>query len=110
VTWSGEVGEEQNKTLYGSRRRMFKGHKHERERPERERETKERMSGMEKRINDWRSVSLPYCGLSTLLMDPVTGRCQVAGSPIDSILVIFCIAWMICEIDNINILRFANIY
>jgi hypothetical protein len=57
VTWSGEVGEEQNKTLYGSRRRMFKGHKHERERPERERETKERMSGMEKRINDWRSVS-----------------------------------------------------
>jgi hypothetical protein len=110
VTWSGEVGEEQNKTLYGSRRRMFKGHKHERERPERERETKERMSGMEKRINDWRSVSLPYCGLSTLLMDPVTGRCQVAGSPIDSILVIFCIAWMIYEIDNINILRFANIY
>jgi hypothetical protein len=59
VTWSGEVGEEQNKTLYGSRRRMFKGHKHERERPERERETKERMSGMEKRINDWRSVSHP---------------------------------------------------
>lgn len=58
VTWSGEVGEEQNKTLYGSRRRMFKGHKHERERPERERETKERMSGMEKRINDWRSVRL----------------------------------------------------
>ena len=57
VTWSGEVGEEQNKTLYGSRRRMFKGHKHERERPERERETKDRMSGMEKRINDWRSVS-----------------------------------------------------
>ena len=57
VTWSGEVGEEQNKTLYGSRRRMFKGHKHERERPERERETRERMSGMEKRITDWRSVS-----------------------------------------------------
>lgn len=57
VTWSGEVGEDQGKSLYGSRRRMFKGHKHERERPERERETKERMTGMQKRINDWRSVS-----------------------------------------------------
>lgn len=36
---------------------MFKGHKHERERPEREKETQERLQGMDKRINDWRSVS-----------------------------------------------------
>lgn len=56
VTWTGEVGEVKPKSLYGSRKRMFKGHKHERERPEREKETKERMQGMEKRIKDWRTV------------------------------------------------------
>jgi hypothetical protein len=58
ISWAGEVGDEAKKSLYGSRRRMFKGHKHERERPERERETKERMQGMDKRIKDWRAVSL----------------------------------------------------
>jgi hypothetical protein len=93
VTWSGEVGEEQNKTLYGSRRRMFKGHKHERERPERERETKERMSGMEKRINDWRSVSRSADTAKVLLISLVASRCQITGSPIHPILVPFCIAW-----------------
>jgi large subunit ribosomal protein L25 len=95
VTWSGEVGEEQNKTLYGSRRRMFKGHKHERERPERERETRERQSGMEKRINDWRSVSHLHLVTEALADTSVSSRCQVSGSPIDSILVARCIAWIL---------------
>lgn len=61
ITWAGELGDIKPKSLYGSRKRMFKGHKHERERPERERETQERLQGMEKRIKDWRTVSTPLC-------------------------------------------------
>lgn len=61
IVWTGELGDLKPKSLYGSRKRMFKGHKHERERPERERETQERMQGMDKRINDWRSVSCTVC-------------------------------------------------
>jgi hypothetical protein len=66
---------------------MFKGHKHERERPERERETRERMSGMEKRIKDWRTVSVNEHTLCPATTDRiVTSRCQITGPPIHSIL------------------------
>lgn len=35
---------------------MFKGHKHDREKPERMEATAERLAGMEKRIADWKKV------------------------------------------------------
>lgn len=38
--------------------KMFKGHKHDRQRIERREETKSRMEGMESRIADWRKVSV----------------------------------------------------
>jgi hypothetical protein len=82
IQWAGEVGDETKKSLYGSRRRMFKGHKHERERPERERETKERMQGMEKRIKDWRVVRLLNWTWSIYmeLTNAGTSRCQISCS------------------------------
>jgi hypothetical protein len=112
VTWSGEVGEEQNKTLYGSRRRMFKGHKHERERPERERETKERMSGMEKRINDWRSVGHLFLrpnGLANNLSRKQTQSRRLVH-PFHSSS--FCIAWRTYDTNstlNLSILLVGEV-
>lgn len=57
VQWAGDASPEVKKTLYEGRRVMFKGHKHEREKPEREKETQERLAGMAKRIEEWQKVS-----------------------------------------------------
>ena len=88
IIWTGELGDLKEKSLYGSRKRMFKGHKHERERPERERETQERLQGMDKRINDWRSVSYitGLSELSSVLTLSVPSRSKVAGQAFATIL------------------------
>jgi hypothetical protein len=57
ISWAGDAAVKERKTLYGGRKRMFKGHKHEREKPERMEATAERLAGMEKRIADWKKVS-----------------------------------------------------
>jgi large subunit ribosomal protein L25 len=59
VNWSGRIPKTVEKdSLYSGRRFMFKGHKHQREKIERKKDTKERLQGMEKRIREWREVSL----------------------------------------------------
>lgn len=59
VKWTGEV-KATNKPhgVYGTRKRMFKGRKHERMKPIRMQETQKRMEGMDKRIAEWRQVCL----------------------------------------------------
>ncbi|KAK4683706.1 hypothetical protein P7C73_g6525, partial [Tremellales sp. Uapishka_1] len=56
VSWAGDFKEVQSKGVYGGRRRMFKGHKHERERPAREKDIASRVAGMPKRIEEWKKV------------------------------------------------------
>ncbi|WOO84973.1 uncharacterized protein LOC62_06G008479 [Vanrija pseudolonga] len=57
VTWEGSVPAEKKALgLYGSRKRMFKGHKHEREKASRVQERKDRLEGMEKRIEMWKKT------------------------------------------------------
>lgn len=58
IQWAGDASLKTKKTLYEGRRVMFKGHKHEREKPERRKETEERLAGMDKRIEEWKKVSL----------------------------------------------------
>lgn len=57
VHWTGDVkATGKPHGVYGTRKRMFKGRKHDRLKPGRVLETKERMDGMDKRIADWRQV------------------------------------------------------
>ncbi|KAL1407631.1 hypothetical protein Q8F55_007064 [Vanrija albida] len=57
VTWEGVVPAETTPPgLYGSRRRMFKGKKHEREKPVRVQERQERLDGMPARIEQWKKT------------------------------------------------------
>ncbi|WVQ93096.1 hypothetical protein IAU59_000160 [Kwoniella sp. CBS 9459] len=64
ISWTGEVrpkirqGEEavagEKKGVYAGRKKMFKGHKDERNRAQKEADREARLAGMEKRINEWR--------------------------------------------------------
>jgi hypothetical protein len=56
VSWAGDAEAKDTNSLYGGRKRMFKGHKHEREKPDKMRDTAERMKGMGKRVEDWKKV------------------------------------------------------
>ena len=56
VVWEGSTDTQRNKSLYGGRKIRFKGHKHERQRAGKEKERADRMSGMDKRVSEWRKV------------------------------------------------------
>lgn len=56
VEWAGKWASKSPKSVYGKRRRMFKGTKAERDRAGRDQDRKERMGGMEKRIAEWKKV------------------------------------------------------
>ncbi|WVR08968.1 hypothetical protein IAU60_006027 [Kwoniella sp. DSM 27419] len=59
IKWTGEVkrateGPVQKKGTYSGRKTMFKGHKDERDKAQKQADRKARMDGMEKRIADWK--------------------------------------------------------
>ncbi len=58
VSWTGDRLSKGDKSLYGGRKVQFRLHKHEREKHLRVKDTQDRMAGMDKRIDDWRSVSV----------------------------------------------------
>ena len=61
VKWTGQVKATNTPHgVYGTRKRMFKGRKHDRIKPVRMQETQKRMDGMDKRIAEWRQVSLTF--------------------------------------------------
>ena len=72
VVWEGEVKEKEVKgadigaRLYASKKRMFKGHKHERMRPKRDAQIAEAMKYMDHNIKQFRTVSA--CYLSCVLV------------------------------------------
>ncbi|WWD21369.1 hypothetical protein CI109_105854 [Kwoniella shandongensis] len=56
VRWQGEVRvkEDAKKGVYAGRKRMFKGHRDERDKPQKEADRQTRLDGMEKRIAEWK--------------------------------------------------------
>ena len=58
VQFIGVVERAVKKGVYGDRKRMFRGHKHERQAAGRKKETEERLEGMEKRVTEWKKVCL----------------------------------------------------
>ena len=57
IIWRGDWAEEKTKGVYAGRKLMFKGHKRERERPEKRVVTEERIEDMPRRVEEWRTVS-----------------------------------------------------
>ncbi|KAL7421354.1 hypothetical protein Q5752_004239 [Cryptotrichosporon argae] len=57
VSWSGTVLARTPTSVYGTRKRMFKGHRAERERKGRDEDRRERLDGMERRIADWKRAT-----------------------------------------------------
>jgi len=56
ISWEGVWGIKEKKGVYARRKVMFKGHKRERDRPERDAQTDERVKDMPRRVEEWRSV------------------------------------------------------
>ncbi|KAK8843976.1 hypothetical protein IAR55_006768 [Kwoniella newhampshirensis] len=56
IRWEGEVKikEEAKKGVHAGRKRMFKGHRDERDKPQKEADRQGRLDGMEKRIAEWK--------------------------------------------------------
>lgn len=58
INWVGEYKPKEYKSIYANRNTLFKGHKRERERQERKKEIADRVNSMEKRIAEWKAVSV----------------------------------------------------
>lgn len=58
INWVGEYQPKEYKSIYANRNTLFKGHKRERDLPARRKEIADRVESMDKRIAQWKAVSV----------------------------------------------------